>query len=124
MLGNFSEYASVKITPDNVNLLSVTNPLEVVPKYVHIECDATSPIYDTAWGYLREVWLTTYHGVNQGSNGSTGGITSNFLTRVNTTPTAVATYYMDADRIDVYRGSGAVSGKWSTSTEYTIHFYA
>lgn len=123
MLGYFSKYASVKVTPSSTAKLSVENPLGVVPKYVHVTSEHDAAPY-TAKGYARECWLADFRGSLYATNGSTGEDMTNIMSPVQQAPTAVQTYYFGADTVEIYKGTGSVSGRWHTSTEYTVHIYA
>lgn len=123
MIGSLSQYASAKATPSATTILSVTNPLGVMPKYVHIECDTDSAPF-TSNGYVREAALTDSFGYCYTTNGSSGGLTGYVYSPVSDTPTAVNTFRITADVIEVYKGTGSITSRWETNTEYTIHVYA
>lgn len=123
MIANFTEYAEVKVTPSTITMITVQNPLGIVPKYVHITCEHDSAPY-TIDGYLREVWLSQKEGMMYGTNGSDGSYHGKFLRPVNQSPTSTETFYLSSTEISIYKGNGAVSGRWRTDTEYTVHIYA
>lgn len=123
MLAGLQSYASVKVTPSANTILTATNPLGVIPKYIHITCEHNSAPYSEN-GYLIEGWLTGEYGSFFGKNGSTGANSVTHSVLVNQTPAAVQTHYISADTISIYKGNGTVSGRWHTGTEYTVHCYA
>lgn len=123
MIADFTKYAEVKVTPSTTQMLSVINPLGVVPKYVHITCGYNSAPY-TNNGYSRELWATQIIGGVIGTSGSDGGVIYNVRKPVNQTPTAIEEYYLSDDALSFYKSKGTVSGRWHTETEYTVHIYA
>ena len=122
MIADFTKYVEVKVTPSTTQMLSVINPLGVVPKYVHITCGCNSAPY-TNVGYLRELWATQIIGGAIGTNGK-GNVICNNHKPVNQTPTADEEYYLSDDALSFYKSNGSVSGRWHTETEYTVHIYA
>lgn len=122
MLAGLERYAAVRFTPTDQRNVTVSNPLGVVPKYVHITAPHDSTAYNR--GFYREGWLITTIGGMYNTNGSTSGeILSSFLP-VNETPTVIETYYATSQEIVIKAGNAAVSNKFDTNTEYTFHFYA
>ena len=123
MIADFTKYAQIKATPSAEKMLSVQNPLGIIPKYVHIACDHDSVPYTTN-GYLKELWLNDSFGMGVGTNGSTGVNSYGGYKTVSQTPTQNEAFYLSVSEISIYKGSGTVSNRWHTGTEYTVHIYA
>ena len=120
---DLKKYAQVKVTPSDITILTVTNPLSVVPKYVHITCAHDSAPYASN-GYLKELWATPKQGGSLGTNGSNGVNTYRLFTPVSQIPTSIEKFYLSSDTISFYKANGSISGRWHTDTEYTVHIYA
>ena len=123
MISDLTKYAQVKITPSTINILSVQNPLGIVPKYIHITCDNDSAPY-LSNGYIREFQSSQWLGHEIGTNGSNGTLLQHPFYPVSETPTAVNRFHLSESIIEIYKGNGSISGRWHTGTEYTVHIYA
>lgn len=122
MLAGLSNCVTVKGTPSAITMLSVSNPTGQIPKLVHVKCPSEStPVTDKGW--VLECWYTPDCGILNTKNGSSGVATGYYQTSVQQTPTAVNNYCLTASTIELYKGTGSATGKWSTDTEYTVEIY-
>lgn len=123
-IGNLTRYMKVKAIPSSEQILTVSNPLNIIPKYVHVDCPKTSAAYLNA-GYIHEVFLADgFYGVYCDTNGSDNSPRSTRANQVFTLPTAQQRFYLGDQEVSIYKSSGSVSGRWNTNTEYTVHIYA
>ena len=120
---DLKKYAQIKVTPSSTSILTVSNLLGVIPKYIHITCPHDSAPY-SSYGYIKEVFASQLFGAYIGTNGSTGRNAYNAYYPKAQTPTSQQDYYLSDSEISFYKGSGSVSGRWHTDTEYTVHIYA
>ena len=119
MLGNFTSYSKVSVTPtSNQTLLQCNNPLGVIPKLVHITTTDRSSSYDCIFDYLLtpECGAVLYE--YQSANAYQYGVVSN-----TDSPTAVRAYYLAADTIVVQRPTSGTT-RWRAGITYDIHIYA
>lgn len=116
MFGEFTQYIKISATPEAISAFTLTNPLGVIPKYVHIECPNITSSTD-----LREVHLTPSYGA--GFFVSAGGDLSSSSYKPTEATSGISQYYFTANEIKV-RSTGAGSGRWRITEPYDVHFYA
>ena len=117
MTGDFSQYAAVTFTPkSNANLLTVENPLGVVPKLVRVKTTDrttdTSMVYEFAGASAIGVDYHVY----------SGNDTVQTYIPTDSEPSSVRTYRFTASAVEVYK-PGAVP-TFKAGVTYTVHIYA
>ena len=116
-LGEFSQYDYVDVQTADQTLLSVTNPLGVMPKQVRIKA-LTDPDDVTKIGAGM---FDQYCGCAYAYETPAGSGTYVFRP-TETLTTSTLTYVMNASNLYVRRyGAGFT---WSTSVTYRVYFYA
>jgi hypothetical protein len=115
MMGDFSIYARVTVTPDAAtNLLTCENPLGVIPKMVHVY---PSQIDN---GGIADCVLTADYGGGVYVDGTGVNRYQNWSPEDSINP---RTYLLTANAISIQRG-GSATGKWLAGVTYTVHIYA
>ena len=116
MFGEFTQYIKISATPETVTAFTITNPLGVIPKYVHIECPNITSGTD-----LREAHLTPSYGA--GFYVSSGGVPSSGAYKPTETASVNSEFYFTASELKI-RAQGSGTGRWRTTEPYDIHLYA
>ncbi len=126
MLGRFSKYKSISVTPTDANQLQFANPLDVLPKIMIITCPSDSAPY-TAMGkclggtYSFEMGggATFYYRASDSLFISTGA--TMFL---NTDSTASNLPFGTRTNGDIFVRRVTATVTWATDTTYTVELLA
>ena len=121
MVGELSQYAQRKITPDTEMYVMFSNPLTIRPKVIFVSCADDSDAA-TNQAYFFDGVLKLF-GTGGGQmvykNANDLNTTGGFFVQDDVTSNARVGMYNGDIRINRVSGSA----KWSTTTEYTFDIY-
>ena len=110
-----------KTTPTSDDQFSMENPTGVIPQFIHISCKHDAAPY-TEYGYAREAWILPQYGIIITTNGSSGTDALYASYPTDTMSVTNQRHKITETTIDI-RKSATITGRWHTSTEYTIEIY-
>ena len=121
MIGELSQYRQIKLTPDTLNYVEITNPLTIRPKIIIFSCAADSDAATTQSRFFEGILklFGTAGGQAIYLNANLVNTTAGFIITDGSTSNGRIGYSDGVIRIN---RSGASIG-WSTTTEYTFDIY-
>ena len=121
MLGELTQYAQRKITPNTLNYVEISNPLTVRPKIIIVSCADDSYAATTQNRYFDGVFKLFGTGGGQAVyiNSSLANTSASFM--IDDGSTSNNRIGVSNGIIRINRSSSAVG--WSTETEYTFDIY-
>ena len=121
VVGNFTSYAVASVTPErDTNIISVTNPLGVVPKLVHVRTTDRPVTSDESCIYefvlLPNIGASMYR-YNSNDNARQAAPTAE-------TPASSSyrQYRLTANTIEIVRAT--IGSVWRAGVTYSFNFYA
>ena len=117
VIGEFSKYQRLKVTPSENTNLTFSHNLGVVPKAIFVDSNQT--YVSTTFLYAGVFSKDCGCMVNLSSN---GGVVNGFNVRIDETGSSNSYCYMSSSSVVIRR---ATSAKYfDTNTEYTVDIYA